>query len=91
MPARAFSPTTTFCSNRLGLTAALKVAESARAFEIEWVDRSRHAEAVCHLAASPRRRVSLVDQVSFLVMRSRAVDTALAFDPDFTAEGFRAF
>jgi predicted nucleic acid-binding protein len=32
-----------------------------------------------------------VDQVSFPVMRSRAVDTALAFDADFEAEGFRVF
>jgi predicted nucleic acid-binding protein len=32
-----------------------------------------------------------VDQVSFLVMRSRAVDPALAFDPDFEVEGFRIF
>lgn len=77
--------------HRLGLAAALKVGESARAFEIEWVDRSRHDEAVRRLAGASRRRVSLVDHVSFLVMRARAVNTALAFDPDFEAEGFRLF
>jgi predicted nucleic acid-binding protein len=33
-------------------------------------------------------RVSLVDQISFLVMRRRQVDTAFAFDPDFVSAGF---
>ena len=77
--------------HRLGVVAALKFAHSASAFEIEWVDRARHAAAVRRLAAASRRRVSLVDHVSFIVMRSRGVDTALAFDPDFEAEGFRLF
>lgn len=76
--------------HRLGLPAALKLAQSARAFEVEWVDRALHDEAVRRLARS-RRSVSLVDQVSFLVMRARGVDTALAFDPDFAAEDFRLY
>jgi predicted nucleic acid-binding protein len=50
--------------HRLGVVAALKFADSARAFEIEWVDRARHAAAVRRLAAASRRRVSLVDHVS---------------------------
>ncbi|HYT77414.1 MAG TPA: hypothetical protein VEL79_21840 [Vicinamibacterales bacterium] len=38
-----------------------------------------------------RRRLSLVDHVSFLVMRRRKVSTAFAFDPDFTSAGFQLF
>lgn len=77
--------------SRLGLTAALQLAHDCRAFEIEWVDEATHEEAVGRLAKLGRRRVSLVDQVSFLIMRRRGVRTALAFDPDFEREGFQIF
>jgi predicted nucleic acid-binding protein len=77
--------------SRLGLAAALKFAHDCRAFDIEWVDEATHEEAVGHLARLGKRRVSLVDQVSFLVMRRRGVRTALAFDPDFEEEGFQVF
>ena len=75
--------------NRLGLTAAIKLTESARAFQLEWVEIRLHNDAVRRLKASRKRQVSFVDQVSFLVMRSRGVNTAFAFDPHFEDEGFR--
>ena len=77
--------------SRLGLAATLKLAADCRAFAIEWRDQATHEEAVRQLARHGRRPVSFVDQVSFLVMRRRGVRTALAFDPDFEAEGFRLF
>ena len=41
-------------------------------------------------AASPgARRVSLVDCVSFATTRELRLDTAFAFDRDFTDQGFR--
>ncbi|HEY3131930.1 MAG TPA: hypothetical protein VGL91_20915 [Acidobacteriota bacterium] len=52
-------------------------------------DHEIHRKAVRLLARSARRTVSFVDQVSFLIMRLRAVDTALAFDTDFENAGFR--
>jgi len=75
---------------RLGLDAALKFARTAETLAIEWVDQRLHDEALRRLARSTRD-VSLVDQVSFLVMRARGVETALAFDDDFVAEGFRLY
>ncbi len=36
----------------------------------------------------PRRDVSLVDRVSFEVMRRRRIDGAFAFDRDFADHGF---
>ncbi len=77
--------------NRLGLAAALQTANDCRAVEIEWVTEAGHDEALRRLARRGHRRVSIVDQGSFLVMRRRGVRTALAFDPDFEAEGFRLF
>ena len=46
---------------------------------------------VRELERSKKRHVSLVDHVSFLVMKRRQLAVAFAFDPDFTAAGFRLF
>jgi predicted nucleic acid-binding protein len=75
--------------HRLGTAAAIKLARSASGFEILWVDRKLHEAALRRLTRSPRRKVSLVDHVSFLVMKSRGLEAAFAFDPDFEREGFR--
>jgi predicted nucleic acid-binding protein len=77
--------------SRLGMAAALKFARDCRAFEIEWVDEATHEEAVRRLGRAGKRRISLVDQVSFLVMQRRGVNVALALDPDFELEGFQLF
>lgn len=83
--------TTALLHRRLGLKAALEFARSARAFEMEWIDQDLHEAAVESLARSAKRGVSLVDHVSFLVMRARRVQSALAFDEDFVREGFRLY
>lgn len=75
--------------SRLGLEAAIRLAEDCRAFHVEWVDEATHEEAIRRLARSAKRRVSLVDQVSFLVMKRRGVRVALAFDSDFEEAGFQ--
>ena len=74
---------------RLGLAAAIKLARDSRAFVIEWVDDDLHALGVRELERSKKRKVSLVDHISFLVMDRRNVTTAFAFDPDFISAGFR--
>ncbi len=76
---------------RLGLAAATKLSKDSTAFVIEWVDDDLHASGIRALERSTKRHVSLVDHISFLVMRRRDVATAFAFDPDFTAAGFRLF
>ena len=75
---------------RLGPAAALALAAETRAFDIEWVDEPLHRAAVDALHSAPRG-VSLVDQVSFLVMRRRGIDEAFAFDRDFAVAGFRLY
>jgi len=75
---------------RLGRNAMFAFASEARAFEIEWVGMSLHGRAVGALRDAGRT-VSLVDQVSFLVMQGRGIDEAFAFDRHFALAGFRLF
>ncbi len=74
---------------RLGLQAALRFSRDSRAFEIEWVSAALHREAVAALAAGAG--ATLVDQVSFAVMRRRRIDEALTLDTGFVTAGFRSF
>ena len=76
---------------RLGSFVAAKFANESKGFLIEWVDKDLHASGISGWEKSSKRRVSLVDQISFLVMKRRNVTTAFAFDPDFKAEGFKLF
>jgi predicted nucleic acid-binding protein len=76
---------------RLGLSPAAKFAKESAAFVIEWVDKDLHASGIRELEKSGKRRRSLVDHISFLVMKRRNVTTAFAFDSDFTAKGFQLF
>jgi len=56
--------------------------------EIDWVDPTVHEAAVAALLAADRRRLSLVDLVSFEVMQLRGLQRAFTFDEDFAAWGF---
>jgi predicted nucleic acid-binding protein len=76
---------------RLGRAAAIKLAKDSAAFVIEWIDDDLHAAGIRELERSRKRHVSLVDHISFLVMRRRHLAMAFAFDPDFTSAGFRLF
>lgn len=58
--------------------------------DIAWIDPHLHAAAVEAHLADLRRRTSLVDHVSFIVMRQREIDDALALDRHFTEAGFNA-
>ncbi|HTO88940.1 MAG TPA: PIN domain-containing protein [Thermoanaerobaculia bacterium] len=75
--------------HRLGSAAAIKLARSASSFDVAWIDSKLHDQAVRRFGRASRRRLSFVDEVSFLVMRSRRVRVAFAFDPDFADRGFR--
>jgi predicted nucleic acid-binding protein len=53
-----------------------------------WVDEAAHAAGVAALLAALPTRISLVDFVSFEVMRERGISRAFAFDDDFRKAGF---
>ena len=77
--------------HRLGNKAAAALDTDFRALRVEWVDTALHEEAVEGWKQSARRPISLVDQVSFVLMRRLHLDTAFAFDRDFEDEGFALF
>lgn len=73
---------------RLGLDPALRLAEDAANFRLEWITRARHDKALDALREAESRALSLVDHVSFVVMRELGISRAFAFDGDFTGAGF---
>ena len=73
---------------RLGLKSALAFLRDAQSFRITWVSPELHHEAVAFLQKSRRSKISLVDAVSFLVMREEKVEQYLGFDQHFADQGF---
>ena len=75
---------------RLGIDA-LRTFTSAFApfLDVVWVDAALHAAGVSAVLAARRRDLSLVDCVSFEVMRQQHIHAAFAFDPHFRTHGFR--
>jgi len=56
--------------------------------EVIWVDADVHERGLDLLLARRLRELSLVDAVSFVLMRLNDLDDAFAFDPHFEREGF---
>jgi len=55
---------------------------------VHWVDETEHLAAATALLAAGKRRLSLVDCVSFEVMRVRGIRRALTLDRHFSEQGF---
>lgn len=56
--------------------------------EVEWIDREIHEAASADLVRAWRRRLSLVDCSSFVVMRKLGLTKVFAFDGHFPEHGF---
>lgn len=75
--------------NRLGLHALRAFHEDLLPLvNIEWIDEPIHRSGLSALLAASKRRLSLVDCVSFEVMRKERIKTAFVFDPHFKEQGF---
>ncbi len=75
--------------NRLGMEAAhLLQNEIVPLLHIHWVWPEHHERAVNLLLVANRRQLSLVDCVSFVVMRAIGLEIAFAFDRHFAEQGF---
>lgn len=74
---------------RLGLDAVRSFrADFAPLIDVVWVDETLHNAGVDLLLDRRKRLISLVDAVSFMVMRQRSVAEAFAIDPHFEQERF---
>jgi len=74
-------------ARRLGWEPTKRFLEQAQLFRMRWVDEPLHAAGLDRFVER-KGRFSLVDEVSFLVMREHGVRHALAFDRHFWEEGF---
>lgn len=73
---------------RLGRESMRRLVDSLLpVLDTIWVDQAVHRAALVE-HRSTGGKISLVDQVSFAVMRAHGIDSALAFDADFQAQGF---
>ena len=76
--------------HRLGLDAVRVFQEDVLPLiSIEWVTEAAHRSGVSALLAASRRKLSLVDCVSFDLMRALGIKTVFAFDPHFAEQGFK--
>jgi predicted nucleic acid-binding protein len=74
---------------RLGLDAVRAFRRDlAPLMEVVWVDEALHEAGLDLLLERRKRKLSLVDTVSFLTMRARSISDAFAYDPHFQEEGF---
>lgn len=74
---------------RLGFAAVRRLTRDLLApVTLEWVTRADHERALDGLEVAGRRDLSLVDCVSFEVMRRLDVGDCLAFDVHFDERGF---
>lgn len=55
---------------------------------IQWIDEPMHRSGVAAVLAAGRRQLSLVDCVSFEVMRRIGLNRVFCFDPHFEEQGF---
>jgi predicted nucleic acid-binding protein len=76
--------------NRLGFEAANLFSKDILGLvDILWVDESRHSLAYELWLGLGRKKLSLVDCVSFIFMRHYKLETVFGFDRHFDEQGFK--
>lgn len=81
---------TALLQRRIGLSAVRDLHRVvAPLLAVRWVTEPLHDRAMRRLVQTDRRRVSLVDCASFVVMAGEGISAAFAFDDDFVEAGFR--
>lgn len=75
--------------SRLGLGAVrVFLRDMLPAIDVRWVDENLHAAAMNAMLTAGRRKLSLVDCVSFSMMRKLGITHGFAFDKHFSEEQF---
>lgn len=82
--------TAALLQHRIGLAPVRDLEEHILpVVNVHWVSNDVHRRAVDRLFRTDKRKVSLVDVTSFVVMDAEGLTDVLGLDPDFTTEGFR--
>jgi predicted nucleic acid-binding protein len=75
--------------HRLGLTAARVFHEDIfPLLNIQWIDELTYRAGMASVLTAARRDLSLVDCISFEVMRRLGIQSAFTFDKHFHEQGF---
>jgi len=75
--------------HRLGMEAVRAFQEDVvPLLTLEWVNEPVHQVGIMGMLSSGRKRLSLVDCVSFDIMRRLGIRTVFAFDRHFKEQGF---
>ncbi|MBM3269533.1 MAG: PIN domain-containing protein [Candidatus Sericytochromatia bacterium] len=83
------SEATSLIQRRHGFSAARFLLDDfLSGVEVHFVDPDLQEAGVTAFLAAGSRSISLVDQVSFALMRQRDIRRAFAFDDDFLKAGF---
>jgi predicted nucleic acid-binding protein len=78
--------------NRLGKKATRVFQDDILPLvSIQWVGENDHLLGVSAFLTASRRKLSLVDCVSFVIMRDLGLKDVFCFDKDFEKEGFTCF
>ena len=56
---------------------------------VQFAQESEHSSATSQLLAASRRKISLVDLVSFEMMRQRGIDQAFTLGKHYESQGFK--
>ena len=81
--------TTALLQHRIGVAAVRALHEDVMPLlQVDWVSEAQHRAGVEAVLAASRKKLSLVDCVSFQTMRKHGVRTAFSFDAHFREQGF---
>ncbi len=81
--------TAALLQHRIGVAAVRALHEEVMPLlQVDWVTEEQHRTGMEAVLAAGRKKLSLVDCVSFQTMRNRGVRTAFCFDAHFREQGF---
>jgi predicted nucleic acid-binding protein len=81
--------TAALVQRRVGFDAVRALQDNiAPILTIEWISRELHSRGIDAALATGKRNLSVVDCISFIVMRQQQTETAFAFDAHFSEQGF---
>jgi predicted nucleic acid-binding protein len=81
--------TSALLQHRLGVAALRTFLEDVMPpLQLDWISEHRHRAGAEAVMAALRKKLSLVDCISFQTMREHGVRTAFCFDRHFRDQGF---